>query len=136
MSAQPLNTSISVYRTVRTQRDIKRHDSVAAIIKHLRPLVAITPGQEITAGVLTRDTTTKDFSPYMGEARYGASRGFPIVVGLIKQLSFADAQTYITHADFAFQIGSDKFFKPTTASLATEDLFGEAATAKAAYASI
>lgn len=69
MSAQPANTSISVFRNVRTQRNIVRHDSVAAIIKHLRPLVAVKPGEEINVGVLTRDTNVSDFSPYMGKLR-------------------------------------------------------------------
>lgn len=133
MSAQPLNTSISVFRTIRTQRNILRNDSVAAIIKHLRPLVTIVPGGETTVGVLARDTTTKDFSPFMGQASYGSGRGFPIVIGTLKQLSFADAQANIASADFAFQIGSDLFLKSSPASA---DLFGQASTAKATYASI
>lgn len=133
MSAQPLNTSISVFRTIRTQRNILRNDSVAAIIKHLRPLVTIVPGGETTVGVLARDTTTKDFSPFMGQASYGSGRGFPIVIGTLKQLSFADAQAHIASADFAFQIGSDLFLKSSPASA---DLFGQASTAKATYASI
>ena len=135
MSAQPLNTSISVFRTIRTQRNILRHDSVAAIIKHLRPLIAIVPGQEISAGVLTRDTSTKDLSPYMGQASFGSGRGFPIVVGTFKQLTFSNAQAHIADADFAFQVGADKFIKATSASNATADLFGEAATALANYPS-
>lgn len=134
MSAQPLNTSISVFRTIRTQRNILRNDSVAAIIKHLRPLVTIVPGGETTVGVLARDTTTKDFSPFMGQASWKAGlRGFPIVIGTLKQLSFADAQAHIASADFAFQIGSDLFLKSSPASA---DLFGQASTAKATYASI
>ena len=136
MSAQPLNTSISVFRTVRTQRNILRNDSVAAIIKHLRPLVTIVPGGEISVGVLSRDASTKDFSPYMGQASYGSGRGFPIVIGTLKQLSFADAQANIASADFAFQIGSDFFIKSASALNASADLFGEAADAKALYASI
>lgn len=143
MSAQPLNTSISVFRTIRTQRNILRNDSVAAIIKHLRPLVTIVPGGEITVGVLSRDTTTKDFSPYMGQASYGSGRGFPIVIGTLKQLSFADAQAEIvdpasldSSVDFAFQIGSDFFLKASPAFNASNDLFKEAKTAKTAYASI
>lgn len=138
MSAQPLNTSISIFRSIRTQRNILRHDSVAAIIKHLRPLIAIVPGKEINAGVLTRDTNTKDFSPYMGQASFGSGRGFPIVVGTFKALTFANAQANIGSVgdvDFAFQIGADKFLTATAASNASLDLFGEAATALATYPS-
>ena len=138
MSAQPLNTSISVFRTIRTQRDIRRSDSVAAIIKKLRPLLAVKPGEEIGVGVLTRDTATKDFSPYMGQASSGATRGFPIVIGLLPVATFAQAQalgrntdgkdnSLSTLADFAFQIGTDKFIAGRAgivATLASSDLFG------------
>lgn len=117
MSAQPANTDIQVFRTIRSYRQAHRHESVAALIKSLRPLVMSVPGEEILVGVLSRDTGTKDFSPFMGEARHGATRGFPIVVGLTGQVSFANAQTNIADADFAFQIGNDKFITNTVAGL-------------------
>jgi len=136
MSAQPLNTSISVFRTLRTRRNISRYDSVAAIIKNLRPLVLVIPGSEITAGVLTRDTDTKDFSPYMGQAAAGVSRGFPIVVGTFKQLSLTAGIERMTGEDFAFQIGSDRFLKNTSATVLANDLFKDAKTALTAYADV
>lgn len=117
MSAQPANTEIKIYRTVRAQRQPLWHDSVASLIKRLRPLVMAVPGEEIKVGVLTRDTTTKDFSTYMGEARHNAGRGFPIVIGLNKQVTFATAQTQLPDVDFAFQIGQDRFIKNTTVGL-------------------
>jgi hypothetical protein len=117
MSAQPANTDIQVFRTIRSYRQAHRHESVAALIKRLRPLVMSVPGEEILVGVLSRDTSVKDFSPYMGEARHGASRGFPIVVGLNGQVSLANAQTNIANVDFAFQIGSDKFITNTVTGL-------------------
>lgn len=117
MSAQPANTDIKIYRTVRAQRQPLWFDSVASLIKRLRPLVMAVPGEEIRVGVLTRDTTTKDFSTYMGEARHNAGRGFPIVVGLHKQVSFATAQTQLPDVDFAFQIGQDRFIKNTLVGL-------------------
>lgn len=125
MAAQPANTDIKVYRTIRSFRQGLRHESVAALIKRLRPLVMSIPAEEILVGVLTRDTTTKDFSPYMGEARHNASRGFPIVVGLKGQVGFANAQTNLPTIDFAFQIGQDKFLLNTAAGL-TADLHGDA----------
>lgn len=141
MSAQPANTSISVYRALRTQRQILRSDSVAAIIKRLRPLVLIKPGEELSVGVLKRDTTTRDFSPYMGQASYsgkdqqGNTRGFPIVIGLLPEATFVDGQVLggpddlntqgdAIKVDFAFTIGGDKFLKATSAANATADLFG------------
>lgn len=117
MAAQPANTDIKIYRTVRAQRQPLWHDSVASLIKRLRPLVMAVPGEEIRVAVLSRDTSVADFSPYMGEARHNASRGFPIVIGLNKQVSFATAQTSLPDIDFAFQIGQDRFLKNTTVGL-------------------
>jgi len=121
MAAQPANTDINVFYTLRSMRDAKRHESVAALIKNLRPKVMSIPADEILVEVKARDTSVADFSPYMGEARHNAGRGFPIVVGLKDQVSFANAQTNIADVDFAFQIGNDSFIKNTTAGL-TGDL--------------
>ncbi len=115
--AQPLNTAITIFRTVRSYRDAKRHESVAALIKHLRPLIMSVPGDELLVEVKARDTSVKDFSPYCGEARHTAGRGFPIVIGLKDQVTFAEAQTSLTDIDFAFQIGADKFMSNTTVGL-------------------
>lgn len=117
MSAQPANTDIKIYRSLRSYRDAYQNESVAAMIKRLRPLVMSIPGEEVTAGVLTRDTSVKDFSPYMGEARFGAGRGFPIVFGLHTPVTFAEAQTGLPDVAFAFQIGQDKFITNSAAGL-------------------
>lgn len=120
MAAQPANTDIRVHRTLRSQRVMLWHSSVAALIKRLRPLVMSIPADEIQVEVKARDTSTADFSSYMGEARHNASRGFPIVIGLKSQVSFANAQTNLTGIDFAFQIGHDKFLGNTVASLSRD----------------
>ena len=125
MSAQPANTDIKVYRTVRSFRDSVRNDSIAALTKRLRPLIARVPGDENVVEVKARDTSVKDFSPFMGEARFGAGRGFPVVIGLKSQVSFANAQINIDDADFAFQIGADKFIQTVSAGL-SGDLYGDA----------
>ena len=125
MSAQPANTAIKVYRTLRSSRQMHRHESVAALIKRLRPLVMNIPADEIQVEVKSRDTNTVDMSPYMGEARHGAGRGFPIVIGLKQQVSFANAQANMADIDFAFQIGHDKFITNVEAGL-TGDLHQEA----------
>ena len=126
MAAQPLNTDITIRRTIRSYRNNVRHESVAALIKRLRPMIMSIPSNEVLVGVLSRDTSVSDFSPYMGEARYGASRGFPIVVGLNAQVSFSNAQTNLPNVDFAFQIGQDQFIHNTAATLATADLHSDA----------
>lgn len=123
-TAQPLNTAINVYLNVRSMRNAHRNESVAALIKRLRPLIMSVPGEEQLVVYGTRDTSVSDFSPYCGEARYGASRGFPITVGLRAEVTFATAQAGLTGIDFAFQIGQDKFLPNTTAGL-TEDLHAD-----------
>jgi hypothetical protein len=75
------------------------------------------PGCEILTGVLTRDTSVADLSPYMGEARFGAGRGFPIVIGPKDDVSFVEAQEGMPGIDFAFTIGRDKFLQPSDAAL-------------------
>ena len=132
MSAQPANTSISVYRNVRSYRQALRHEAVAALTKRLRPLIMSIPGEEILVGVLTRDTALQDFSPYCGQACYHptdpitgqAGRGFPIVVGLYKVKTFASAQEHLPGIDLAFQIGSDKFLANVHTAL-VRDLQGD-----------
>ena len=121
MASQPLNTTIQVFRNIRSFRQAHRHESVAALIKRLRPLVMSIPAEEILVEVKARDTATADFSSYMGEARHNATRGFPIVIGLKDAVTFATAQAGLANVDFAFQIGHDKFITNTVAGL-TGDL--------------
>jgi hypothetical protein len=122
MSAQPLNKDILIFRTVRSQRTGSRNDSIAAVIKRLRSSVMSVPGHEIRAGALTRDTTKTDFSPYMGEARFNAVRGFPIVFGLKEMLPLATATMNLPNIDFPFVIGADSFITNVEAALPTADL--------------
>ena len=125
MAAQPANTNITVSRTLRSMRQMHRHESVAALIKRLRPLIMSIPADEIMVEVKARDTATSDFSPYMGEARHNAGRGFPIVIGLKDQVSFANAQGNLDDIDYAYQIGHDMFLQNTVVGL-TGDLHQDA----------
>ncbi len=125
MASQPANTDINVFRRVRAFRQDHRHESVEALIKRLRPLVMSVPAEEILSGVQNRDTTLADFSAYMGEARHDATRGFPIIIGLNAQVTFATAQEGLTGIDFGFQIGRDKFLHNAEASLAAQDLHAD-----------
>lgn len=120
MSAQPLNSDIKIYRTVRSQRTGVRNDSIAVTIKRLRSSVMSIPGHEIRAGALTRDTAHSDFSPYCGEARHNAVRGFPIVYGMKEMLPLADATMGLPDIDFPFVIGQDQFIHNTTAGLSAD----------------
>lgn len=120
MSAQPANTTISVFRSVRGRRADHRHDSVESLTKKLRPLHLIVPGEEITSGVQTRDTAFADFSPYMGEASPVASRGMPVVVGLNATVDFAYAEENLPGVGMSFQIGRDKFITNDSSSLSRD----------------
>lgn len=114
MSAQPLNTDIKVYRTVRAYRNQRRHESVEAIIKRLRPLIMSVPAEEMLTEVKARDTAKKDFSTWGRD-------GQPIVIGVKSDVSFETAQEGLANIDFAFTIGADKFLANTAAGL-TGDL--------------
>lgn len=123
MSAQPLNSSISIFRAVRSYRQAHKHESVEAVIKHLRPLIMQVPGEEDLSGVIHRDTSRKDFSPY-------ARLGLPVTVGLKDKTSFAAAQEGTTGVDFAFQIAGDKFLVNTAAEV-DNDLYTDVAAVAA-----
>ena len=119
MSAQPLNTEISIFRHARSQRSTRFNtDAIAVFIKRLRSLVMVIPGYEVMCGVLTRDANSKDFSPYCGQAAAGANRGFPIVFGILPTVSFANAVMQIDNVNFPYVIGQDQFLYNTTAGLA------------------
>lgn len=124
MSAQPANTEIEISRTVRAQRADHRHDTVEVLTKKLRPLFMSIPGAEVISGVLFRDTNLSDTSSYMGEARHGATRGFPIVIGLKDTVAFGEAQEDLAGVDFAITIGRDKFLSNSADGL-TNDLHAD-----------
>ncbi len=126
MPGQPANTNIKIYRSIRGYRQNHRHESVEALTKKLRPLILSVPGEEILSGVLTRDTSNKDFSPYMGEGRFGATRGMPIVVGLKDTVNFGDAVEQISGADFPVTIGGDQFIVNSADTVSDNDLHGDA----------
>jgi hypothetical protein len=119
MSAQPANTSIKVYRAIRSYRAHAAHTTIANRIKRLAPLVMSVPGREgAFTQVVARDTNVTDFSPYMGEARVTALRGYPVVIGTAPQVSYQNAQGNLPGIGFSFQIGQDKFITNTEAGLA------------------
>lgn len=126
MSAQPANTSIKVYRAIRSYRAHAAHTTIANRIKRLAPLVMSVPGREgAFVQVVARDSDVSDFSPYMGEARTTALRGYPVVIGTASQVSFENAQGNMAGIGFSFTIGQDKFITNTEAGL-TRDLHKDA----------
>ncbi len=124
MASQPLNTTISVYRRVRSQREAQRHDSIKNITDRLRRLILVDPGNEIRTSVIDRDTAVTDFSTYMGQASALATRGHPIVVGVQARKDFS-VVTQLTGIDFPVEIGSDKFVQENAANVGG-DLYQDA----------
>jgi hypothetical protein len=122
--SQPLNDSIKIYRSIRSYREISRSDSIAAVTKKLKPLVMSVPGEETGVVVKARDEDFGDFSAYMGEASTQAMRGYPVVIGLRDQVSFANAQSNLDGVSFAYTIGQDKFIENSEDSL-SNDLHGD-----------
>ncbi len=119
MASQPSNTDISVYIPVRSQRLLRRHDTIEAITKKQRGLNMVVPGEEnLLTEVKARDTARRDYSSYGRD-------GQPIVIGPGVTTTFAVAQAGMTSADFFFEIGNDRFIPPIAATLSTSDLFEE-----------
>lgn len=135
MAAQPLNTTIQIFRQVRAQREPERHDSVKNLTGHLRRLILMAPGQEIRTAVISRDTAVTDFSAFMGQAKplaggvdvFGAvgGRGLPVVIGTraVKDFSVVNQLTGI---DFPVEIGADKFVQSDSAHVASADDYAAA----------
>lgn len=128
MASQPLNTTIKVYQRVRAQREINRYDSVKNIIGRLRPLIAVVPGEEVRTAYGTRTSQPTDFSPFMGSAAAGATRGLPITVGPKAAKDFKTV-AQLAGVDFPVEIGQDKFVQETEANAAV-DLFTNAKNAQ------
>lgn len=118
MSAQPLNTTIKIYRTVRAYRQPYFNECGAALTKGLRPLVMSVPGGPDKVAVLERDTDMTDFSPYMGQSKATAVRGMPVVVGVTPFVAYADAVANIGNISAPISIGRDKFITNNDAGLA------------------
>jgi len=132
MADQPLNTAIHIFRTVRSQREYLRGDSIKNLTGHLRKLILVVPGSEFRTQYNGRTTTVTDFSPFMGHASAGATRGLPVTVGLqaqkdLKAMVGLNAPTLVGVVE-TFQIGADKFVQEQAASVGG-DLFAEASAA-------
>jgi len=114
-SSQPLNSTITVYRRLRTQRQDERHDSVRSILAPgFRPLAAVVPGEEVKV-VRTFNAVVSD--------RY--FRGHPVYVSNRAVVDYNNVVTNVSGIEIPFQIGRDKFVNKDATNVG-DDLFGEA----------
>lgn len=115
-NSQPANSTISVYRRVRTQRRDERHDSVKSVLSPgLRTLELVAPGEE-TRIVRNYDASFKTDRYWRGHQVYVNNRTVP---------TYANAVAGIANIEVPFQIGRDKFFGNVEASL-DNDLHADA----------
>lgn len=118
MASQPLNTGIKIYRTLRGQRGLVRHESVKAITSKQRTLELQVAGQERPeVYALTRDANTKGVTSY-------DALGRPVVIGAraVKNFNVVERLTGVT---FPVEIGHDKFVENTAAGLASDTAGGD-----------
>lgn len=114
-SSQPLNSTITVYRRLRFQRQDQRHDSVRSILAPgFRALETVVPGEEVRI--------TRTFNASFKTDRY--FRGHPVYVQNRAAVTFATA-TGLTGIEIPFQIGRDKFINKNLANVG-DDLYAEA----------
>jgi hypothetical protein len=118
MASQPLNTTISVYRRLRTFKDNRRHTSV----KHLTTpfdgdLVAV-PGEEIQV-LQTRDSNITD----------AFRSGHPVVVYPRAACTLATLYAGVSGLDFPVRmVGNPREIQVQKSSAnVADDLYGQAA---------
>lgn len=115
-SSQPLNSTITVYRRLRAQRQDQRHDSVRSILSPgFRALETVVPGEEVRV-VRNLNASFKSDRYFKGHQVYVQNR---------TALTYAAAVAGITGIEIPFQIGRDKFINKNLANVG-DDLFAEA----------
>lgn len=110
MASQPLNTQIKVYRTLRSERNGLRHESIKALTGRLRPKILQIPGQETPAVDVKNRDANKGLSTY-------DELGRPIVIGIRSTTNFSVYENF-AGVDFPITIGQDQFVQNTAAGLA------------------
>lgn len=115
-SSQPANSTITVYRRLRFQRQDQRHDSVRSVLSPgFRALEAVVPGEEVRV-IRNFDTSFKSDRYFRGHQVYVYNRA---------PVTYATAVSTLTGIEIPFQIGRDKFLNKDAANVG-DDLFGEA----------
>jgi hypothetical protein len=125
---QPLNTDISVFNRVRSQRPLPNAGfSVKEVANSMHPLQMSVVGREVLVAA-TRDNPAET-GVVTTSLLLGRDSGLPLVIYYQTALSFADAANDMYaegEVDFPVKIGQDKFLQPP-ASAVGEDIQGDLA---------
>lgn len=120
MASQPLNSTISVHRRVRSQLDLPLHRATfeASSGAGGNPQVMVQPGEEVSV-TATRDSATGVVTTSL---LTGRDSGLPVVRYAKASPTFANAVTNLAAATFKIvRVGQDAFIENTTGSV-TSDL--------------
>ncbi len=103
MAEQPLNSTISVYRRLRSQRDDARHEAIRNLLSPgMRSLVMVVPGEEPLVAETFNATVSDHF-------RFG----HPVVRYPKGYTTLVEAITGISGLAAPIQIGRDKLLEST-----------------------
>jgi hypothetical protein len=119
MSAQPANTTISVFRRLRVVRDNRRHTSVKHLTTPFDSEYVPVPGEEVQV-VEHRDAVVSDAFRF----------GHPVTVQPRTNLSLASLYDGVSGLDFPVRLTGNwrEVQVQKTAANVSDDLYGEAAT--------
>lgn len=123
-SSQPANTAISVFRRVRSQRDLPFHRSTFETFQHINPLVMVVPGMEHLTVTETRETLAAGAAILDTSLTTGRGVGLPIVRYTQSMPTLESAAESISGLAFPVRIGQDAMLEKSSANIA-DDLFQE-----------
>lgn len=118
MGSQPLNTSISVFRRLRSFRDNRRHTSIKHLTTPFDAELVAVPGEEVQV------VETRDASFVTDAFRFG----HPVVVAPRNPATLADLYAGVSGLNFPVRLpGNPREVQvEKTAANVADDLYGEA----------
>lgn len=124
MASQPANSTISVFRRVRSQRDLPFHRSTFETFQRVNPQVMVVPGQEHLGVTETRETLPDGAAILDTSLITARAQGLPIVRYTQSAPTLEEAAESISGLNFPVRIGQDAFLEKSSANVA-DDLHQE-----------
>ena len=124
-SAQPLNTTISVFRRLRSYKDNRRHTSIKHLTTPFETDLVSVPGEEVLV-TETRDANITDAFRF----------GHPVVIAPRSPATLAEIYAGVAGLDFPVRLpGNPREVQiQNTSSNVTNDLYGDAQAVQAGLA--